>query len=49
MKKYLNPNLEVLKLDEKDIVATSVETMAPPSGGGANDTPPVGVPLLNRE
>ena len=44
MKKYLNPSLEVLKLDAQDIVATSV-AIDPPAVGGANDTPPIGIPL----
>ena len=47
MKKYLNPNLEVLKMDAKDVVATSIQ-IDPPEGGD-NDTPAVGIPLPTRE
>ena len=45
MKKYLNPNLEVLKQDAADVLTISFPTIDPPTGGGANDTPPVGVPI----
>ena len=45
MKNYLNPKLEVLKLDVTDVLTTSGFVINPPTGGGANDTPPIGIPI----
>ena len=45
MKNYSNPKLEVLKLDETDVLTQSGITIDPPVVGGANDTPPVSLPI----
>ena len=45
MKNYLNPKLEVLELDVIDVLTSSGVAIDPPTGGGANDTPPVSIPI----